>query len=117
MRGLEVVENRLVARDGEARPACEPIAGTEQVLAADLIVAAIGQQRLTDLVAPLPQVVVERGVIVVDPASGQSGDPRLFAGGDCANGAREVVDAAAEGKRAARGIHAWLERRAHTGEG
>lgn len=31
--------------------------------------------------------------------------PRVFAGGDCANGGREVVNAVGEGKKAARGIH------------
>jgi hypothetical protein len=34
--------------------------------------------------------------------------PHVFTGGDCANGGREVVNAVAEGKKAARGIHAFL---------
>ena len=47
---------------------------------------------------------MRNGVIVVDPETGQTGNPRYFAGGDCANGGREVVDAVADGKRAARAI-------------
>lgn len=37
--------------------------------------------------------------------------PPYFAGGDAVNGGREVVDAVAEGKRAALEIAAWLENR------
>jgi dihydropyrimidine dehydrogenase (NAD+) subunit PreT len=40
----------------------------------------------------------------------QTGNPKYFAGGDCVNGGREVVDAVAEGMAAARGIDAWLEK-------
>jgi glutamate synthase (NADPH/NADH) small chain len=38
----------------------------------------------------------------------QTGNPKYFAGGDCANGGKEVVDAVAEGMAAARGLDAWL---------
>jgi glutamate synthase (NADPH/NADH) small chain len=41
------------------------------------------------------------GIIVVDRATGRTRNPRYFAGGDCVNGGREVVDAVADGKRAA----------------
>jgi pyruvate/2-oxoglutarate dehydrogenase complex dihydrolipoamide dehydrogenase (E3) component len=50
----------------------------------------------------------ERGVIERNPATGQTSVAHLFAGGDCANGGREVVNAVGEGKKAARGIHAFL---------
>jgi glutamate synthase (NADPH/NADH) small chain len=54
---------------------------------------------------------------VVDRATGQTTNPKYFAGGDCVNGGREVVDAVADGKRAALGIAAWLSTRteAHVG--
>jgi glutamate synthase (NADPH/NADH) small chain len=38
----------------------------------------------------------------------QTNNPKYFAGGDCINGGKEVVNAAADGKRAARGIHKYL---------
>jgi glutamate synthase (NADPH/NADH) small chain len=46
---------------------------------------------------------------LIDRATGQTSDPKYFAGGDCVNGGREVVDAVADGKRAGIGIAAWLE--------
>ncbi|MGE3468385.1 MAG: FAD-dependent oxidoreductase, partial [Pyrinomonadaceae bacterium] len=38
----------------------------------------------------------------------QTSDPQIFAGGDCANGGAEAVDAAQMGKLAAIGIHESL---------
>jgi glutamate synthase (NADPH/NADH) small chain len=35
----------------------------------------------------------------------QTSDPSIFAGGDCANGGREAVDASQMGKLAAQSIH------------
>jgi glutamate synthase (NADPH/NADH) small chain len=47
------------------------------------------------------QIEIRDGRIVVDPATGKTGNARYYAGGDCVNGGREVVDAVADGKRAA----------------
>jgi dihydropyrimidine dehydrogenase (NAD+) subunit PreT len=38
----------------------------------------------------------------------QTANPKYFAGGDCVNGGKEVVDAVAEGMSAARGIDATI---------
>jgi len=80
-------------------------------LAADLVAIAAGQGRLVDLLAAIPGAIDhEGGRVRVDPRTGRTSNPRYWAGGDLANGGAEVVNAAAEGKRAARGIHAWLAR-------
>ncbi|MBC8074079.1 MAG: FAD-dependent oxidoreductase [Deltaproteobacteria bacterium] len=91
---------RYVRVDDDKRP----IPGTELELDAELVLIAIGQAKLGELVAALPGVRVERGRVVVD-ADGFTGRAKVFAGGDCANGGKEVVNASAEGKRAARAIH------------
>ena len=88
----------------------KPIAGEEIELPTDLVLLAIGQGKLGDLLAGLPGIEVARGVIVTD-ANGRTGRGGWYAGGDAANGGKEVVNAAAEGKRAALAIHADLEAR------
>ena len=55
------------------------------------------------------KIQLERGRILIDRMTGQTSNPKFFAGGDCTNGGREVVDAVADGKRAGIGIAAWLE--------
>jgi glutamate synthase (NADPH/NADH) small chain len=69
----------------------------------DLVVPAIGQSPLAELLQEL-RVEFRDGRIVADRVTGQTGNPRYFAGGDCVNGGREVVDAVAAGKRAALAI-------------
>jgi glutamate synthase (NADPH/NADH) small chain len=77
------------------------IPGSESTIACDLVVPAIGQSPLTELLQKTRGVEVRDGRIVADRVTGQTGNSRYFAGGDCVNGGREVVDAVAGGKRAA----------------
>jgi glutamate synthase (NADPH/NADH) small chain len=78
-----------------------PVPDTQFTIACNLIVPAIGQSPITQLMRDFCDVEVHDGRIVTDPATGQTRNPRYFAGGDCANGGREVVDAVADGKRSA----------------
>ncbi len=88
-------------------PDKKPIPGSEHELPCELALLAIGQSKLGELLSGLAGVVTERGRVVTD-ADGRTGRPKIFAGGDCQNGGKEVVNAAAEGKRAARAINAFL---------
>ncbi len=77
-------------------------------LEADWVVLAIGQATHTHFLSAT-DIEMQRGRIVIDRVTGQTSSAKFFAGGDCTNGGREVVDAVADGKRAATGIAAWLE--------
>jgi dihydropyrimidine dehydrogenase (NAD+) subunit PreT len=87
----------------------EPIAGSEFHLACDLIIPAIGQSPLLELLESVRGVALDGGRVVIDRRTGQTANPKYFAGGDCVNGGREVVDAVADGKRAALAIVSQLE--------
>jgi dihydropyrimidine dehydrogenase (NAD+) subunit PreT len=82
--------------------------GSEFVEPFDMVIKAIGEEKQVGFFKQfLPELELDRrGVVVRDFNTGQTNVPRVFAGGDCANGGREVVNAVAEGKKAARGIHA-----------
>jgi dihydropyrimidine dehydrogenase (NAD+) subunit PreT len=90
-----------------------PQEGSEFSLVTDLIVLSIGQGTHTDFLSEpggkTAKVQLERGRVLIDRVTGQTSNPKFFAGGDCTNGGREVVDAVADGKRAGIGIAAWLE--------
>ena len=83
-------------------------AGEPWLEPADVAAVAVGQGRMVELLGGIEGLHHERGRVVVDPETGRTANPRYWAGGDLANGGAEVVNAAAEGKRAARGIDAWL---------
>ncbi len=86
------------------------IPGSEFTEPADMVLKAVGQSKQsTWLIQNFPALRLnKRGVVEHNPATGQTSVPHLFAGGDCANGGREVVNAVGEGKKAAHGIHSFL---------
>ncbi len=92
---LDTVEMRQA--DGRL----EAVDGSHLGIICDLVVPAIGQSPLTELLQKLRGVEVRDGRIVADARTGATGNSRYYAGGDCVNGGREVVDAVAGGKRAA----------------
>jgi dihydropyrimidine dehydrogenase (NAD+) subunit PreT len=107
--GVECVRTAVV-RGASGRATVEPIPGSEFQLPCDMAIAAVGQKKAEDwLCAVFPRLTLENGRVKVD-ASGRTSLPRLYAGGDCVNGGREVVNAVAEGKAAARAIDEDLGR-------
>ncbi len=91
--------------------------GSEWVEPFDLVLKAVGQEKQAGLFQKLfPGLELDsRGRVKHDPDNGRTNLPHLFTGGDCANGGREVVNAVAEGRKAARGIHALLAAQAVEG--
>jgi len=74
----------------------------------DMVIKAIGQTKMTSFFSDVCNVTVdEKGRVVVNDQT-QTSDPKVFAGGDCANGGAEAVDASQMGKLAAQGIHLAL---------
>jgi glutamate synthase (NADPH/NADH) small chain len=107
VKEVEFVRTTLAehgSRSGEVRP----VAASNFRLRADMVVKALGQEALLDLLTALPELTHTRGRIAVDAATGVTSVPRLYAGGDCLRGGGEVVDAVRDGKTAAHGIHAAL---------
>jgi glutamate synthase (NADPH/NADH) small chain len=86
-----------------------PIPNSQSFIDCDMIVPAIGQSPLAQLVQELRGIEVRDGRISANLATGKTGNPRYYAAGDCVNGGREVVDAVAGGQRAARAILAAME--------
>ncbi len=84
------------------------LTGPEFVLPADRIIKAIGQSKLTRLAASLGLDLRSDGRIAIQADTLSTSNPKVFAGGDAVNGGKEVVNAAADGKRAAWGIHQSL---------
>lgn len=113
VKGLECARTRL---EGKGRLApVKRVAGSEFVIEVDMVVKALGQRPVSDFLKSLPGLKIQSERVVVDPQTHQTSNPRYFAGGDCVNGGKEVVDAVAEGMAAARGIHAWLDSKGTAG--
>jgi dihydropyrimidine dehydrogenase (NAD+) subunit PreT len=89
-----------------------PVEGTEHEVPCDLVALAIGQSKLRSVAQQFPGVELDaRGCVVADAATGSTGNPKVFSGGDCVNGGKEVVNAVADGRDAARHLMAlWRTR-------
>lgn len=74
----------------------------------DHIILAIGQSTDLSFVSKKDDIKVERNLMAVHPESLETDTPNTFAGGDAVHGPRLVVDAVADGKRAAHAINAYL---------
>ncbi|MGH7719423.1 MAG: NAD(P)-dependent oxidoreductase [Gemmatimonadaceae bacterium] len=99
--GLECVRTELGVPDASGSRALREVPGSTHVIECDLVLKALGQTPRSDFAASAG-LAVENGKLV-------SRNPTVFVGGDCANGGAEIVNAAAEGMRAARDIDAQLK--------
>jgi dihydropyrimidine dehydrogenase (NAD+) subunit PreT len=101
--GLECVRAEMI------NGSLNKVPGSAFVLPCDMVIPAIGQGSLLEFLQATRGIDFEKGCVRVDGETGRTSNPRYFAGGDCANGGREVVDAVADGKRAAVAIARALE--------
>ncbi len=84
------------------------LADTEFSLPADRVYLAIGQCPDPAVAESYGVATGRRGLLKVKKRTGQTSVPWIFAGGDGASGGATVVEAVAEGKRAAEGIDEFL---------
>ncbi|HXZ58131.1 MAG TPA: NAD(P)-dependent oxidoreductase [Gaiellaceae bacterium] len=105
---VECRRMRLGARDTSGRRRPEPLPGSEFTLPADTVVKAIGQQPRRELADWIAGLELDDAGTVHVAASGQTSNPKYFAGGDLVNGGISAVEAVRDGKRAARAIDEWL---------
>lgn len=79
------------------------------VLQADACILAIGQKADLSFLGDADHVeLTSGGTIKIDPRTLATTAPGVYAGGDVAFGPRNLIDAVANGKRAARSIHEYL---------
>lgn len=104
LRGMELGEP---GPDGRRRPRPRPDAVHTEPL--DVAVVAIGNDPNPLLVRTVTGLErTERGTLVVDPETGATTHPRVWAGGDIVTGGATVISAMGAGRRAARAIDAHL---------
>ena len=105
--GLETIAVESVFdEEGRFAPTFRP--DTEVLTPADTVVLAVGQAADLDLLDGVEVARNPQGTVRVDPATLQTSHPRIWAGGDVAKGPRNLIDAIADGRRAASAIHRAL---------
>jgi heterodisulfide reductase subunit A2 len=103
------LKNQLGPPDASGRQRPVPILGSEFLLSCDTLIPAIGQVPDVsgiDTVSGLEITADNR--VRVDAHTFETGLPGVFAGGDLVLGPATVVEAIAQGREAARQIHAFI---------
>ena len=109
--GVEFIRMKLGAPDEKGRRRPEPVEGTEFVIDCDRVLLAIGQGPELDWLDHGADGLsaAKNRRLVADAVTFATGRPGVFGTGDVRIGAATVVQAVAEGRRAAYAIDAYLK--------
>ncbi|MBD2857978.1 FAD-dependent oxidoreductase [Spongiibacter sp. KMU-158] len=113
VEGIKVITTQLGEPDENGRRRPEPIAGSEEIIPADVVLVAFGFQ-------PNPPAWLGDSNVETNSWGGveapeqqlykfQTSNPKVFAGGDMVRGSDLVVTAVWEGRQAAEGILDYLK--------
>ncbi|MDH4207419.1 MAG: FAD-dependent oxidoreductase, partial [Anaerolineae bacterium] len=109
VKAMECVRMELGEPDESGRRRPVPIPGTEHTIPTDNVIFAIGQAAGLSFIPEDSHIrTTTWGTIVVDPGTLACDRPGVFAGGDAISGTAFVIDAVADGHRAASSIHHYL---------
>ena len=109
VKSIEYLKAKMVPDEKGGRPRPVAIEGSNTILEATSVMAAIGQMGDYSFLEEEFQerIKVERGRFVVNEQQ-QTGDPKVFAGGDAVNRTADAISAIADGFRACKAIDKML---------
>lgn len=105
VKAIECIRMRLGEPDSSGRPRPIPIEGSEFQIPVDTVILSIGEMPDTSF---LPRQVCTERAVKVDSVTLETPIQGIFAGGDAVRGPASVIEAIADGKRAAHSIHLYL---------
>ncbi len=107
--GMKCIKMELGEPDASGRRRPVAIQGSEYVIDAQTIVPAISQGTNLDFLGENHGLDINRwNTFDIDPETGTTNVPGVFAGGDVVTGPDIAIRAVAAGKKAADGIHTYL---------
>jgi NADPH-dependent glutamate synthase beta subunit-like oxidoreductase/NAD-dependent dihydropyrimidine dehydrogenase PreA subunit len=109
VEGVELLAVTDCTADERGRVKITTSARDRSTLPADTVVLAVGQDGAPDLFRDMGLELGDDGCPKADPVTGATSRSGVFAAGDVLGGRGSVVRAVAEGKRAARGVDAFLQ--------
>jgi len=109
LTGLQCLRAELVRKEGSSRMSPVPIANSDFVMAADVVIGAIGQRVDNSCMTGLQGLEwTRRSTIQVNMVTMETSIPGIFAAGDAVTGPATVIEAIGGGKRAADSIDRHL---------
>jgi NADH-quinone oxidoreductase subunit F len=106
--GVECIRMELREFDKSGRKTPYPINGSEYIMNVDTVIKGTGQRPDTSFLKGDGIGTTKGGTIVADPRTLATGRKGVFAGGDALTGPATVIEAIADGQRAACSIKRFL---------
>jgi NADPH-dependent glutamate synthase beta subunit-like oxidoreductase len=104
--GLEFLEVDTFAFDEEGRPQIDTVEGSEQVVASDTVIFAVGQ--VPEIPEGFDVDLTDRRLIELDPYTASTSREGVFAAGDAVSGTASVIKDIASGRKAAQAVDKFL---------
>ncbi len=112
VKQMKVQKMELGEPDASGRRKPIPIKDSEFLVDVEMVIVSVGVSPNPLIPAVLPELEVTKwGTIVVNKETMQSSIEDIFAGGDIVRGGATVILAMGDGRRAAAGIHQYLQKK------
>ncbi len=110
VKAIECVKMVLKDKDASGRRKPVAVPGSEFTIEVDAVIMALGQEADWGCLTPECSCTIDEvGAMAVNALTLQSGDADIFAGGDSIRGTSTVIEAIADGKKAAVSIARYLQ--------
>lgn len=110
VKAIECLKMELGEPDESGRRRPMPVEGSEFIIEADTVIVALGQNPNPLIRTTTKGLKTEPwGGIIIDPETGMTSIPGVFAGGDAVTGEATVISAMGAGKIAAEGIDKFIK--------
>lgn len=110
LKEVDFIKMQLGEPDESGRRRPVPIPGSEEKMAIDTALVAIGQSPNPLIPHAMKDLKIGKHGNIITDDDGRTSVPGVFAGGDIATGAATVILAMGAGKRAARAIDSYLKK-------
>ena len=108
VEGVRCIRMELSGFDDSGRPKPRPAKGSEWTEEADMVIPAVSQHSDLPFIEKSEAIVTRWGTIKTNPENLMTSIPGVFSGGDAVRGPDVVIQAIADGKKAARSIDRYL---------
>jgi len=109
VEGLECIKNELGEMDASGRRRPVNIPDSQFIIECDTLIPAIGQKTDLSWASSMPDLeITPYNRIKTHPLTLQTSLENVFAGGDMVTGPASVIEAIAQGRRAANGIDTYI---------
>jgi glutamate synthase (NADPH/NADH) small chain len=109
LTGVECIRMQPNDPDGTIRRTPLPIEGSQFILEAEALIAAVGQKVIPVHDESVAVETTTKGTYVVDPVTLQTSVEWIFAGGDTVLGPQTVAKAVCQGLDAAESMHRYMQ--------